>query len=988
MIQILYLRGIKRRIVFLILIIGLSVMESFAQGFNIFNSRNHPHLDWQVVETEHFKIIFPDRISGIEALAGTIAEESYDALAKNMGVTFTEKVRLYLSDEDEIENGFANPMGRGYSMMWVNLNGFRAGRNGSVKWLRHVISHELGHIFHYKAVWSDMGILQFIIATPIERHWTEGLAQYETEQWNSQRGDRWLRKAIFDNSPNFRDGQSIENGALMYAVGNSQLRYFTEKYGDSTLVDMLSWRDKKLGLLEYHDFDEAFDEHVEGGYDAFYDDWLKHVNVYYNTVAAGMERTDSLEIKSFNLPGQYYRDITLSPGDSLIAVNSIQSLSRPVRSLYIVKNDSTYEFRKVAEGSINYDMSWSRDGNSLYYSRLSRGENSSLYNDIYLLNVESGEEKRITKSRKAAFPTQGRTDEQIAYIVNEGGTGNLFVRDLASGEEIRITNYKAAVQLAWPTWLPDKNRWLLYKFDENLNRRFILLNPENGEERVLLDDGKGDNHRPILSPDQQKFAFSSLRDEVPNVFVYDFETDSSRRVTYLFTGGDLYGWISETDSVDHEQLLIEASETKNRDRAYWIDVNREPAFQPVEVPQAYSSWRLKTPPHKIPFDIEADPSIMVDQYEYRPLRNITHAATIALPYYAGPDHWGIGGTTNWLEPIGKHLFTAFGSLSFPNTRENSYGAVNYQNNHFFPSLTFSAYNLPANSRFYGSRYLMEKLIGGEVMVSWPLDSFSKSYQSSSFTARFRHVLVNPIDREEFENGPVLPTPVKGRQTDLKIEWTLQKQKPWKNNTIHPLDGYGIKASLLGADKILGSDVRYLEADINTYTTLPSIGTQRLYLQVRYQQQWGSPFPQNDIGLTRYDNITITLPDQVFVQFFNDSERVRGYRKYAAGSRVLFGSAEYRIPFIPSLQTEILGLISLGSTSLTLFTDAAIVGDAIQEDGETTTVDRWGAGAEIKNELQIFGLSFAHSVGVAQPVDNLFGDDFVDLYYRVKAVIPF
>lgn len=977
-----------RIFVLLLLISSFFTSNLFGQGFNIFNSRNHPHLDWQVVETEHFKIIYPDRISGIEVLAGTIAEESYDALSENMGVSFTEKVRLYLSDEDEIENGFANPIGRGYSMMWVNLNGFRAGRSGNIKWLRHVISHELAHIFHYKAVWSDMGILQFIIATPIERHWTEGLAQYETEEWNSERGDRWLRKAIFDSRPNFKDGTSIENGRLMYAVGNSQLRYFTEQYGDSTLADMLAWRDKKLGLFEYHDFEEAFDEYVEGGYDAFYEDWRKHMNVYYNTLASGMERTDSLEAKPLELPGQFYLDMSASPDDSLIAVLSLQSISRPVRSLYIVKNDSTGESQKVAEGNINVDMSWSRDGKLLYYSRLSRGEHSSLYNDVYQLNVENGDERRITKSRKAAFPAPGRINNEIAYIVNEDGTGNLFVKDLTSGGEIRITNYQADVQLSWPTWLGDKNRWLLYKFDEDLNRQFILLNPKNGEEQVLLDGGQGDNHRPIVSPDHQQFAYSSLRDEVPNIFVYDFESDSSRRVTNLFTGGDLYGWISKTDSVDHEQLLVEASETKRRDHAYWIDVNRTPKSQPVQVPEAYSSWRLKSPANFIPFEIEEDPSTIIDQYKYRPLRNITHAVTIALPYYAESDNWGVAGTTNWLEPIGKHLFTAFGAISLHTPLESSYGAINYQNNQFYPSITFSGYNLPANSRFYGSKYLMEELIGGEVSVVWPLDTFNKSYQSSTFGVRFRHVLVNPIDREEFENGPVLPTPVKGRQTDLKIEWQFQKQKPWQNNTIHPLDGYGIKASLLGADKFLGSEVRYLEADINMYTTLPSIAAQRLYLQARYQQQWGTPFPQNDIGLTRYDNITVTLPDQVFLQFFNDSERVRGYRNYVAGKRVLFGSAEYRMPFIPSLHTEILGLIQLGSTSLTLFTDAAIVGDAVLEDGSTTSIDRWGAGAEIKNELQIFGLSFAHSVGVAQPVANLFEDDFVDFYYRVKAVVPF
>lgn len=959
-----------------------------AQGFNVFNNRNHPELNWQVAETEHFQIIYPERIAGLEILAGTIAEESYDALSENMGVSFTNKVRLYLSDEDEIENGFANPIGGAYSMMWVNVNGFRAGRNGDVKWLRHVMSHELGHIFHYKAVQSGIGMLQYIIATPIERHWTEGIAQYQTEDWNSQRGDRWLRKAIFDSRPGFRDGSSIENSRLMYAVGHSQLRYFTETYGDSTLVEMLNWRGKRLGLLEYHDFDKAFEDVVEGGYDTFYDEWRKHMNVYYNTVAAGMERTDSLNSKPFQLPGQFYLDMSVSPDDSLIAVQSIPSLRRPVRTLYIVKNDSTKQSRKVAEGNINYDMRWRRDGKSLYYSRRSRGEHSSLLNDIYALDVNSGREKRLTYSRKAAFPAPGRNNQEISYIINEGGTGNLFTLNLETGEESRVTNYQKNIQLGWPVWLENRNRWMFYKFDENRNRQFVLLNPETGEETVILDDGQGDNQRPVFSPDSTKFAYISLRDEVPNVFIYEFETDSSRRVTNLFTGGEVYGWIAETDSTDHEQLLISASETKKRDHLFWMDVNRSSASQPVNVPSAYSSWRLKPPPHEIPFEIEEDPSIIVNRFKYKPLNNISHIVSFGLPYYAGEDNWGLFGMTNWMEPLGKHLMTAFGSVSFPTIDENAYGAINYQNNQLYPSLTFSAYSFPANSRFYGSRYLVEELTGGEVSVTWPLDRFDKSYQSSAFGIRFRHVIIDPDDTYDFMDDPRIPEPVDGRQTDLRIEWKLQKQKPWRLNSIHPLDGYGIKVGLLGAGKVLGSDVRYLEADLNTYTVLPSIGTQRLYLHARYQQQWGDPLPQNSANLTRYDNITISLPDQVFIRFFDDSERVRGYRQFVAGKRLLFGSAEYRVPFIPSLRTEILGIVELGPTSLSLFTDAAAIGDAILEDGSRGSKNRWGAGAEIKNELGILGLEFAHSIGVAQPVENLFEDDFVDLYYRIKAVVPF
>jgi hypothetical protein len=98
--------------------------------------------------------------------------------------------------------------------------------------------------------------------------------------------------------------------------------------------------------------------------------------------------------------------------------------------------------------------------------------------------------------------------------------------------------------------------------------------------------------------------------------------------------------------------------------------------------------------------------------------------------------------------------------------------------------------------------------------------------------------------------------------------------------------------------------------------------------------------------------------------------------------------EYRVPFLPSLETRILGFLELNATTLSLFSDVGIVADAFNPFGTETVFERWGGGAEIKNGLELFGIDIAHAVGVAQPMDELFEEDDVDLYYRVKAVIPF
>lgn len=972
---------------FLLICIYPDGSDLFAQGFNAFNERNHPYLDWQVAETEHFEIIYPERISGIEAEAAAIAEESYRALSQNMQVEFDRKIRIYLADVDEILNGFANPIGQGYTMIWVNLNDYTARTTGQKKWLRHVIGHELGHIFHFKATWSNIGLLQYIFGNPTPLFWTEGIAQYQTEEWTSQRGDRWLRKAIFDSRPDFRDGQSIENGALMYAVGNSQLRYLTETYGDSTFVDILAHRNRKFGLFEYHDLDEAFNAVMDDGYDGFYEEWRKHMNIYYNTLASQMERTDSLQSEELNMPGQFYFDMAVSPDGSEVAVLSVPSLQRPVRNLYIVKNDSARSARKVAEGAINNDLRWSRDGNSLYYSRRVRGEKSSIVHDIHTLDVESGRETQITHSRRAGFPADGPGSDEVSYIVNENGTSNLFTLNRETGEEKRVTHFEGDIQLHWPLWVEQQERWLLYRFDENGNRNFILFDPET-EFVEILDEGEVDNRKPYLSPDGNQFVFTSLRDEVPNVFKYDFETGSTERITNLFTGGEAYGWIPETDTLETERILISASESKRRDSAWWIEADRAVQAEVDPVPEAYSSWRMKTPPKQILGIVESDESLITNRYRYSSLKNITHAASFALPYYGGPDDWGLFATTNWTEPLGKHLISALGWVSFSNPSDNSYGAINYLNNQLYPTIGLSVYSTPGNSRFYGDRFLLEELTGGHISVTYPLDLFEAPYQSSRFGVRLRYVQIDPIRADRFEDRIDIPQPISGRQTDVAIEWSIKKQRPWSRNHIHPLDGTGLKIALLGADRILGSDTRFLETDINAYTILPAIGQHRFYLHGRFQHQFGDPLPQQTIGFSRYDNISLSLPDEVTLQFFRDTDRVRGYRQFVAGDRVLFGSAEYRMPFIPSLNTSILGILELGSTTLSLFTDGGVVWNALDKDGTQFTDKRWGAGVEIKNSIRVFGLTFTHALGIAQPAQELFSHDDYDLYYRVRAVVPF
>jgi Tol biopolymer transport system component len=973
------------RKVLLILLFVFSAADLIAQGFNSFSGRNHPYLNWKVAETEHFKIMYPDRLTGIEYRAAAIAEESYHALSVNLDVEFEEKIRIYLTDEDEINNGFAVPIGNGYTNIWVDVNDYAETWTGSEKWLRKVIAHELAHIFHFEATKTNLGLLNYVIGNPTPSFWTEGLAQYQTEKWDSQRGDRWLRTAIFDSRPSYTDGQSLINRRLLYASGNSQVRYFTEMYGDSTLADLLAQRETALGMLTYYDHNSAFRKTIDTSYAEFYEEWRKHVNIYYNTLASQMDRVDSLGSDPLDLPGQYYFDVKYSPDQSKIAVLSLPSLQRPVRRLYIVDNDSARASRIAAEGNIKNDITWSPDGSRIAYSRTVRGEKSSLLNDLFVLELDGFVERQLTFSRRAISPAFSSDGTQVAYIINEGGTGNIVILDLESGVERRVTHHAGDIQVIHLAWNKNRNELVFQRFDENGNRHLVLLDPYHSRERVI-DDGHIDNRMPLISPDGSKIAFTSLRDEVPNVFITDLAADTTWRVTNLFTGGEALDWLASSDTLDHEKLVVKATETKRSEQIYLIDADlRLNTTEPV-ITETYTTWRRQEPPNIIPWQIEPDEHLIRNRSDYNSWKNITHVVSLALPYYAGPDDFGLFGVTTWTEPLAKHLISAAGLLSFGNF-SNSYGLLAYINNQFYPTITISAFRAPGPARFYGRKLLLDKLTGADISFRWPLDRFEGSYRESWVGSGLRYVSIDPFTFRDTGFPVSLPDPLAGKQFDIRASWVIKKERPYYRNMLHPVDGYGMQVSLKAAEKIFGAETSFFTLDAGAYSILELSGSHRIFLSGRIQAQSGNPLPQDYIGFSTLDNIGLPVDPGFITLQSVQTERVRGYRSLIAGRRVAFGSLEYRAPFLPSLRTSIFGFFRLGPTSLALFADAGRVWDVTVSETEEITDKRLGFGTEIKNIVGLGPLRFIHSVGIAQPYHELFERDF-ELYYRIRASVPF
>ena len=984
------LSGVKRSaktisICGLLIIFLIGSQNLFAQSFSMANGRNHPELNWKMAETEHFIIGYPKHIEGIEAEAASIAEETYDVLSELFNVEFDHKIRIFLSDEDEIANGFAVPFGHEYTDIWVHHNDYAEGWTGEEKWMRKVLSHELAHIFHFQATESTIGLMSQIFSNPMPRFWTEGLAQYTTETWDSQRGDRWLRLAVFDDQLSYGDGKWHQNGRLLYAVGNAQTRFLADQYGDKAIAELLAKKDTTLGIITSHDFYDAFKEVTDESYSDFNDRWRKHMNIYYNTLASGMERTDSLG-KTLEMPGTYFYDLKRNPvlEDSVWAVQLLPSLERPVRRLVIYQNkDQEKELEVIDEGGFNRGMSWSKNGEKLIYSKKVRGEYGSILNDLFLYDKKSDKTKQITHSARAVYPAFGSDDQTLFFVKSESGVSNLFEMNLETEEKKQLTQYENDAQIVSVAYNGKRNELYYSLFDETGDRRLkrYSLDEEQSFDLLNLED----NRFVMVSPDGDEIAYTSLRDNVTNVFQYDLENDTERRVTNVFTGAELYDWIpAEADSLE-DHLIVQSTERKEKEHFYAIKSDRTPWNREVTLDSAYTSWMVKRPDKEIPSQIAPDSSLITDRYNYSGLKELTHGASAVFPLW-DEGSFGIAGLTMFTDPLGKHTISAGGFASFTNFANDSYGVISYINRQLYPTISFTGFQLPGAFTFYGSEYLVERQRGAEVGVYWPLN-LSQSYAGSGFFGAFGYTHANPLNENDFTNIVNLPQPQTYDQTQWSLGWQYKKQRPYRWNIINPLDGFGVKTQVMGATDIFGTEVSYTTADLSAFTVLPGLGTQRFYLYGRAQAQFGDPLPQQRIGFTKYDNIAPAVATQQQPYIFNLSDRVRGYRSFIMGEQVLFGTLEYRSPFLPGLATKILGLVELGRTDLALFADAGWVGN-VQFSSPDAPDTRLGTGLEVKNVLSLFGVEILQSVGWGFPYDKLFDLDEVDLYYRVRASVAF
>ena len=153
--------------------------------------------------------------------------------------------------------------------------------------------------------------------------------------------------------------------------------------------------------------------------------------------------------------------------------------------------------------NINAAYLWSPDSRYIAYQTLRTGTS-----DIWIVDVATGEQRQLTNDiRHDLTPRWSPDGKWIAFISDRGGQTDIWMTPVEGGKAIRLTNDRA-VEFN-PRWTPD-GRSITYGQGE-IESEVLLQPPGGGEPRVLLALPGYNIPSGDLSPDGKTILYASDR---------------------------------------------------------------------------------------------------------------------------------------------------------------------------------------------------------------------------------------------------------------------------------------------------------------------------------------------------------------------------------------------------------------------------------------------------------------------------------------------
>jgi hypothetical protein len=889
----------------LTILLSFLPLQAFAQAALLsVTGAGHPELTWSQIETPHFLIIYHQGLDTIAMKAAPMAEEVYRVVTTNLKNPLDNKIKIIISDNDEIKNAFA--LTDSYIFIWLRgiLDDLPYGlrSSGNSKWLRSVITHEFTHIVTANASkdWTNI----FDPSPNVPRWFNEGLSRFmEPDGWTTDL-DALLRVGAVNNSLDLGSSDNYLSGAFMYEGGHSLIRYMVATYGDSVIPKILHYH----GSFGRYNFLDAVRAATKKSLHEIMETWHKRLTVYYASAYGQKQETEEFARK---LPVDLCIVLAarIAPDGKRIAAFAKRKKDSPAR-LFLIADDTTSTAELICdEAGIEPYLSWYPDGKSICVSKLRIGTNGDLLHDLYRVDVESGSMTRLTNDGRYEEPDvlpqsadanpldlgKHVPSFTIVAVHTEKNHSDLVMLTDPPSTVKQITHFNDPdVQVYAPRFSPSGGKIAFSIFRSNGKRDVAILDRNTPAEALdprmafTVDNTPGkityltndslNNRSPIWFATTNDLVFLSHRNGIPNI--YRIVNQGIQPIQMTDAAGAIFPW---DWSASKDSILITSYDSRNRVSLYWLGATHKAESKPAPLlAEKYTAWRTVHFP-LITRPADSLPLLTVQPSGYSSLAHISpFAITPALTSDKGPTgkrdlRYGLALTL--FDPMQKHVITAFGDYG---AASQIFGGGIWYLNQQLPVAIESGYNnlFGFEGSIDGRSYFQTtQKIELAIVDLFATPNSLTTFHGLSLLASYRNL--TPANLYEFADTsnptPINHVPIAYKGLDLGFNYLFSSSL------------FRFSFGYKHADTKLSSDLTYSRYDIGLGYHLPLDEDAVTYLGTRIKAaaQFGAQIPQEYLGFTT---------DEVFERGFNPNSfhsisRLRGIRRPYYGDRMILGSEE-------------------------------------------------------------------------------------------------
>jgi hypothetical protein len=499
------------------------------------NKVHYSDFDWYVLTTEHFKIYYYKEAKELAEQGAFFAEESYKYLQQKFNHSLIDTVPLiFYSTPLHFKQTNTTP-----GLIPDGVGGFFEfikGRvvipyEGSLGNFKHVIRHELVHVFMTSKLISELRVHGQITERLPPLWFTEGLAEYWSTEWDTQ-AEMVLKDAVLNGYVvGLNNWERIYGTYLMYKLGQKACEFISKEYGEEKILELLEnfWMDDN--------FSNVLENTIEKDYAEFDYEFLYYLKKLYFP-----------DLKNSDNPSQVSKNI-YSDG---FAHKPTYTNVNGSEEIFFIGNLSGYT--------------------SIYKVKLKGKKNARL-----VIEGETTDEFEQFHFFRTGIDIS--STGLLVFVTQKGDADALHIFDIKSNKLVTDYSFEKIVRIGSPSWSNDSKK-IVFPAEEFTGKNDLYILDTESKELKRLTNDFYDDRDPDFSPDGRYVVFSSDRtsfgkDNKYNIFLYDLHTDN---IDYLTVGNHID--YSPQFSGDGKKVIF-TSNASGSQNIWMIDVSGYPFSEEI-----------------------------------------------------------------------------------------------------------------------------------------------------------------------------------------------------------------------------------------------------------------------------------------------------------------------------------------------------------------------------------------------------------------------